>query len=109
VSITNKGRDIERRIPCPDYLSSFFGAAAARQRLDALNLFARLLIEGCVAEVDVPVQGRVRVVLVVISLISGSSVALLGPEAREEVRNTAVSARCSRLYVVCGSHLAHFL
>jgi hypothetical protein len=28
----------------PDYLSSFFGAAAARQRLDPLDLFARLLV-----------------------------------------------------------------
>src|SRR5215208_4667653 len=44
-------------------LSSFFGAAAAGQRLDALYLFAGLFIEGCVAEVDVPVQARVRVVL----------------------------------------------
>jgi hypothetical protein len=100
VSITNKGRDIERRIPCPDYLSSFFGAEAVGQRLDAIYLFARLLIEGCVAEVDVPVQGRVRVVLVVISLISGSSVALLGPKTRGEVRNPAVVARDSRLYVL---------
>jgi hypothetical protein len=40
------GRPSEARIPRPDYLSSFFGAAAARQRLDALDLFARLLIEG---------------------------------------------------------------
>jgi hypothetical protein len=28
----------------PDYLSSFFGAAAARQRLDPLDLFASLLV-----------------------------------------------------------------
>src|SRR5215211_6826473 len=41
-------------------------AAAAGQRLDALYLFAGLLINGSVAEVDVPVQARVRVVLVVI-------------------------------------------
>ena len=39
-------------------------AAAAWQRLDALDLFAGLLINGCVAGVDVPVQARVRVVLV---------------------------------------------
>jgi hypothetical protein len=39
-------------------------AAAAWQRLDALDLFAGLLINGCVAGVDVPVQVRVRVVLV---------------------------------------------
>jgi hypothetical protein len=44
-----------RRIPRPDYLSSFFGAAAARQRLDPLDLFAGLLVEGGVAEVDAPV------------------------------------------------------
>jgi hypothetical protein len=39
-------------------------AAATGQRLDPLDLFARLLIEDGVAEVDVPVQARVRVVLV---------------------------------------------
>ena len=38
-------------------------ATAAGQRLDPLDLFARLLINGGVAEVDVPVQARVRVVL----------------------------------------------
>src|SRR5215213_10556565 len=52
-----------RRIPRPDYLSSFAGAAAAGQRLDALYLFA-VLIEGGVPEVDVPVQAHVGVVLV---------------------------------------------
>jgi hypothetical protein len=41
-----------------------FGAAVAGQRLDALDLFARLLVEDGVAEVDVPVRARVRVVLV---------------------------------------------
>ena len=35
-------------------------AAAAWQRLDALDLLAGLLINGCVAGVDVPVQVRVR-------------------------------------------------
>jgi hypothetical protein len=100
VSTTNKGRDIERRIPWPDYLSSFFGAAAAGQRLDAIYLFAGLFINGCVAEVDVAVQGRVRVVLVVIYLISGSSVALLVPKTRGEVRNTAAVAHGGCLYVV---------
>jgi hypothetical protein len=54
-----------RRIPRPDHLSSFYSAAAAGQRLYPLDLFARLLINGCVAEVDVPVQARVGVVLVV--------------------------------------------
>src|SRR5215203_4531902 len=53
-----------RRIPRPDYLSSFFGAAAAGQRLDPLDFFACLLVYGGVAEVDRPVQTRVRVVLV---------------------------------------------
>ncbi len=43
--------------------ASFASAAAAGQRLDALDLFARLFIEGCVGEVDVPVQARVRVLL----------------------------------------------
>jgi hypothetical protein len=56
-----KGRGLEEHQP--DYLSSFFGAAAARQRLDPLDLFARLLIKGGVPEVDVPVQARGRVVL----------------------------------------------
>ena len=43
----------------PIYLqASFVSAAAAGQRLDPLDLFARLLINGGVAEVDVPVQAR---------------------------------------------------
>jgi hypothetical protein len=42
----------------------------------------------------------VRVVLVVISLISGSSVALLVPKTRGEVRNTAAVAHGGCLYVV---------
>jgi hypothetical protein len=46
--------------------ASFAGAAAARQSLDALDLFDRLLIKGGVAEVNVPVQARVLVVLVMI-------------------------------------------
>ena len=45
--------------------SYFASAAAAGQRLEALYLFARLLIKGGVAEVDVPVQAGVRVILVV--------------------------------------------
>src|SRR5829696_8525843 len=44
-------------------IGSAIRAAAARQRLDSLNLFARLFIDGGVAEVDVPVQARMRVVL----------------------------------------------
>src|SRR5215210_9196973 len=40
-------------------------AAAAGQRLDPLDLFARLLVEGDVPEVDVAVKARVWVVLVV--------------------------------------------
>ena len=74
--------------------------AAAGQRLYPLDLFAPLLINGGVAEVDAPVQARVRVVLVVISLISGSSVALLGPKTRGQVSDPAALARSSRLYVV---------
>jgi hypothetical protein len=51
----------------PIYLqASFFCAAAAGQRLYPLDLFARLLIEGGVTEVDVPVQAGVRVILVVV-------------------------------------------
>jgi hypothetical protein len=85
----------------PGLSASYFASAvAAGQRLDAIYLFARLLIEGGVAEVDVAVKARVRVVLVVISLISGSSVALLVPKTRGEVSNTALVARCSRHYVV---------
>jgi hypothetical protein len=48
----------------PGLSASFASAAAARQCLDALDLFARLLIKGGVAEVDVAVQAGVRVVLV---------------------------------------------
>jgi hypothetical protein len=50
-------------MPQPDYLSSFFGAAAAGQCLDSLDLIAGLLVDDGVAEVEVPVQARVRVVL----------------------------------------------
>jgi hypothetical protein len=58
-------RDVTpRRIPSPDCLPSFFGAAAAGQRLDPLDLFARLPINGGVAEIGVPVQARMRVILV---------------------------------------------
>jgi hypothetical protein len=46
-------------------------AAATGQRLDALDLFTRLLIEGGVPEVDVPVQARVRVILVVGCCVEG--------------------------------------
>ena len=46
-----------------------------------------------------------RVVLVVISLISGSSVALLGPKTRGEARNPAAVARGGRLY--CGVRVGH--
>jgi hypothetical protein len=46
--------------------ASFASAAAAGQRLDPLYLFTRLLIKGGVPEVDVPIQARVGVVLVVI-------------------------------------------
>jgi hypothetical protein len=42
----------------PGLSASFASAAAARQRLDALYLFAGLFIEGCVGEVDVAVQAR---------------------------------------------------
>jgi hypothetical protein len=48
--------------------ASFVSAAATRQRLDALDLFARLLINGRVSKVDVPAQAHVRVVLVVVLL-----------------------------------------
>jgi hypothetical protein len=38
-------------------------AAPTRQRLDPLDLLARLLVEGGVAEIDVAVQTCVRVIL----------------------------------------------
>jgi hypothetical protein len=38
-----KRAETPRRIPRPDYLSSFFGAAAAGQFLDSLDLFATCL------------------------------------------------------------------
>jgi hypothetical protein len=46
-------------------------AAATGQRLDALDLFTRLLINGGVPKVDVPVQARVRVILVVGYCVEG--------------------------------------
>jgi hypothetical protein len=72
---------------------------AAGQRLYPIYLFARLLINGGVEEVDVPVQAR-GWSMVVIYLISGSSVALLVANTHGEVSNTAAVARCGRLYVV---------
>src|SRR5215204_1885591 len=66
-----KRAETPRRIPRPDPLSSFFCAPSAGQRLDPLYLFARLLIDGGVSEVDVPVQARVRVVLVVGCCVEG--------------------------------------
>jgi hypothetical protein len=63
IAATNRA-GTPRRIPRPACLSSFFGAAAAGQHLDSLDLFARLLIDGGVPEVNVPVQARVRVALV---------------------------------------------
>src|SRR5215203_485921 len=47
----------------PGLSASFASAAAAGQRLYPLDLFACLLVEDGVGEVDVPVQARVRVVL----------------------------------------------
>jgi hypothetical protein len=52
--------------PRTDYL--LLRAAAAGQRLYTFDLFACLLINGCVPKVDVPVQARVRVVPVVVIL-----------------------------------------
>src|SRR5918993_2452088 len=60
-----------RRIPRPACLSSFFGAAAAGQRLDPLDFFARLLIYGGVAEVDVPAHAGVRVILLLSRWVRG--------------------------------------
>jgi len=45
-------------------IGSAIRAAAAGERLYPLDLFTRLLINGGVAEVDVPIQARVWVVLV---------------------------------------------
>src|SRR5829696_2881700 len=46
-------------------------AAAAGQRFDPLDLFAGFLVNDGVSEVDVPVQARVRVVLVVGCCVEG--------------------------------------
>jgi hypothetical protein len=54
-----------------DGVDAVLEAAATRQRLDALDLFARLLIDGCVAEVDVPVQAGVGVILVFSGWVRG--------------------------------------
>jgi hypothetical protein len=48
----------------PALNDTFLSTTATGQRLDPLDLFARLLVEDGVAEVDVPVRARVRVVLV---------------------------------------------
>jgi hypothetical protein len=57
-----------------------------------------------------PFQGRVRVVLVVISLRSGSSVALLGAKTRGEASNPAESlAIATSRFCSRRAHLAHFL
>ena len=45
----------------PSLNGTFLSTTPARQRLDPLYLFARLLVEDGVAEVDVPVRARVRV------------------------------------------------
>jgi hypothetical protein len=52
-------------MPRPAGYLLIFCATAAWQRLDTLHFFARFLIDGGVAEVDVPVQARVGVVLLV--------------------------------------------
>jgi hypothetical protein len=62
-------------------------ASAAGQRLDPLDLFARLLIDGGAAEVDVPAHTRVRVILFLsgwvrwrcAKLLCGHEVPLRGP------------------------------
>jgi hypothetical protein len=46
----------------PDYLSSFFGAAAAGQRVSDLDLFADLVDE--VTYADLPAHARMGVILV---------------------------------------------
>src|SRR5215204_5668443 len=56
----SRGRDSVGH-PVPGRLSTALaaiGATPTRQRLDPLDLFARLLIKGGVPEVDVPVQAR---------------------------------------------------
>ena len=48
----------------PALNGTFLSTTAAGQRLDPLDLFARLLVADGVPKVDVPVQARMRVVLV---------------------------------------------
>src|SRR5215208_3925797 len=62
-----------QRNPQSPRKKSFLSTTAAGQRLYPLDLFARLLIKGSVAEVDVPAQLRVRV-----GLVGGSSACVEG-------------------------------
>jgi hypothetical protein len=61
-----------RRIPRPDYLSSFFGAAAARHGVHDLGLFAGTGVLDKMADVDDAVVAGVGVILDALEL--GASV-----------------------------------
>jgi hypothetical protein len=65
-----KGRDAPKDTPAR-LPTGFFGATATGQRLYLLDLFATLLVEGGVLEEDVPIQARVRVMLVVGRCVEG--------------------------------------
>jgi hypothetical protein len=65
-----KGRDTPKDTPAR-LPTGFFGTTAAGQRFEPLDLFATLLVEGGVLEEDVPVQARVRVILVVGCCVQG--------------------------------------
>src|SRR5829696_7790289 len=90
------------RVDCTGPGLSAFGATAAGQRLDPLYLFARLLIDGCVAEIDVPVQARVGVILFLSGwvrvgcarLLCGHEALLRGPGPEELLTS------CGAIYVL---------
>jgi hypothetical protein len=60
VSSTNIGRDLERRIPRPDYLSSFFCTSAAQDGLYDLDLFTSTGVLDKMPEVHDAISAGVR-------------------------------------------------
>src|SRR5215211_13846 len=104
----------------PALNDTFLSTTATGQRLDPLDLFARLLVEDGVAEVDVPVQARVRVVLVVVllgrwarrgcaKLLCGHEVPLRGPCLGVCLHRRG-SLRCQRLHcLIVGRVYLQFL
>jgi hypothetical protein len=86
---------------CTFYALASFRAAAAGQRLDPLDLFARLLIDSGVAKVDVPVEARVRVVLVFSGWVCGTCARLIHVNLLVRLAGSrGVPSTCGTIYVV---------